>query len=307
MIDFSTLQGLTIPEGVVTQITDAAGNVLWAVANNVPIVLEVEKITSDTYVSSVSRTGEQFVLLDIYPKTASSTVKVTYGDLTKTLTFSGTNAQQVYFGTFGGTSDSVDTPTSGTLTITGDCIGVGIGSYNSSKSTSVYCSCITGITEWGGITSVVPYMCYECKKLALTELPSGLTDIGGSAFYWCSNIHITNFPHGLTRIGENAFSMPNGDDFSMSRTEIVLPSTITEIGERAFEKGCTSSNTYIRKVTILATIPPTISNNSFGDGGIHDEDGTTYPFNIIVPRGCGEAYKAAEGWSTYANYIVEAE
>lgn len=28
-IDFSTLQGITIPEGVVTQITDASGNVLW--------------------------------------------------------------------------------------------------------------------------------------------------------------------------------------------------------------------------------------------------------------------------------------
>lgn len=31
MIDFSTLQGLTIPEGVVTQITDASGRVIWAV------------------------------------------------------------------------------------------------------------------------------------------------------------------------------------------------------------------------------------------------------------------------------------
>lgn len=30
MIDFSTLQGLTIPEGVVTQITDASGVVLWS-------------------------------------------------------------------------------------------------------------------------------------------------------------------------------------------------------------------------------------------------------------------------------------
>ena len=29
MIDFSTLQGLTIPEGVVTQIADASGRVLW--------------------------------------------------------------------------------------------------------------------------------------------------------------------------------------------------------------------------------------------------------------------------------------
>ena len=32
MIDFSTLQGLTIPEGVVAQITDASGRVLWSAA-----------------------------------------------------------------------------------------------------------------------------------------------------------------------------------------------------------------------------------------------------------------------------------
>lgn len=31
-IDFATLQGLTIPEGVVTQIEDAAGRVLWSAA-----------------------------------------------------------------------------------------------------------------------------------------------------------------------------------------------------------------------------------------------------------------------------------
>ena len=29
-IEFAALQGLSIPEGVVTQITDAAGNVLWS-------------------------------------------------------------------------------------------------------------------------------------------------------------------------------------------------------------------------------------------------------------------------------------
>lgn len=29
-INFATIQGLTIPEGVVTQITDASGNVLWS-------------------------------------------------------------------------------------------------------------------------------------------------------------------------------------------------------------------------------------------------------------------------------------
>lgn len=36
-IDFATLQGLTIPEGNVTQITDASGNVLWKKVSFIPI------------------------------------------------------------------------------------------------------------------------------------------------------------------------------------------------------------------------------------------------------------------------------
>ena len=112
MIDFSTLQRLTIPEGVVTQIADSEGNVLWALASesSEPIVLKVKKITSNTYAGSTAYNNEQFILLDIYPKTANSVVEVTYGDVTKTLTFSGSNAKQVYFGTFNGVSDDVETP-----------------------------------------------------------------------------------------------------------------------------------------------------------------------------------------------------
>lgn len=37
--DFATLQGLTIPEGVVTQITDAAGNVLWSAVKDCTIAI----------------------------------------------------------------------------------------------------------------------------------------------------------------------------------------------------------------------------------------------------------------------------
>lgn len=39
MIDFSTLQGLTIPEGVVSQITDASGAVLWSAEKMVTITI----------------------------------------------------------------------------------------------------------------------------------------------------------------------------------------------------------------------------------------------------------------------------
>ena len=126
-IDFATLQGLTIPEGVVTQI-EKDGVILWCA--NKPIILEVKKITSDTYAGETRYEGEQFIALDIYPRTSISTVKITYGGLTKTLTFNGTNAQSVYFGTLYGVSDTVSTPASGNLTIEGGCLGFAAGTYS---------------------------------------------------------------------------------------------------------------------------------------------------------------------------------
>lgn len=48
MIDFSTLQGLTIPEGVVTQIADASGRVLWSAAPKIRFVPIVDLGTVTT-------------------------------------------------------------------------------------------------------------------------------------------------------------------------------------------------------------------------------------------------------------------
>ena len=59
MIDSSTMQGLTIPEGVVTQITDASGVVLWSAKRNaiVTITSECNGIMGDTaHIKIVSET-----------------------------------------------------------------------------------------------------------------------------------------------------------------------------------------------------------------------------------------------------------
>ena len=55
---------------------------------------------------------------------------------------------------------------------------------------------------------------------------------------------------------------------------------------------------YLRGITTLAVVPPVITDASFGD--------PYYTHTITVPKGCGESYKAAAGWSNYADYIVEA-
>lgn len=59
MIDFSTLKGLTIPEGVVTQIADASGVVLWSAKRTaiVTITSDCNGIMGDTsHIKIVSET-----------------------------------------------------------------------------------------------------------------------------------------------------------------------------------------------------------------------------------------------------------
>ena len=335
MIGFSTLQGLTIPEGVVTKI-ERDGTILWELQTSKPVVLEVAKVTSNTYAGETLYENEQFILLDIYPKT-NGTVKVTYGGLTKTITdTSGAeqpNAQQVYFGTFNGVSDTVTTPASGELVIEGEYENFGCGNYQqTSKGGSINnCGCITGVTEWGSITSIVAVAFAGCVNLTVLTIPDGITSIGHNAFSNCSNLAISSLPSsivsignfafvscgslnfndnffksGLVSIGSGAFDLDQCDDsLAFSYESITIPETVTTIGEDAFGGPIIGSHShpYLKRVIVLPTTPPTGMGTiipCFGEADVN------YPIKIVVPKGCGATYKVAEGWSLYADYIVEA-
>lgn len=281
-INFATLQGLSIPEGVVTQIADASGRVLWMLSGG-KVILEVEKITSNTYAGETTYTDEQFILLDIYPKT-NGTVKVTYGGLTKTITdTSGVekpNAQQVYFGTFNGVSDSVATPASGELVIKGDCYAFACGRYASDsgiKNQSKLCCCLTAIKSFGE-TSEIP-----------DEAFYGLIDSHTNTYDVCPIVEV-DITEGIRRIGINAFM------YCDKLMRVSIANTVEIIDNAAFAF-CGN----LTDVTLFATTPPALL-----------KTGDTYtnfnrvPCTFTVPKGCGNAYKTAEGWSTYADYITEA-
>lgn len=232
MIDFATLQGLSIPEGVVTQITDESGRVIWAVqSDSFDGTLKVEKQVLTTYANETSYPSEEFILLNIYPKT-NGTVSVTYGGLTKTITdTSGAaepNAQQVFFGTFNGVSDEVETPASGILTIEGAYSAVGVGTYSSSsKGTTSYCSCITAVGDMSGITFVPERAFTACSKIEKITIPDNVNAIGGYAFFNCHSLSKINIPLNVTTIKERTF-------FSCGLTDIVIPNGVTTIENGAF-------------------------------------------------------------------------
>jgi hypothetical protein len=284
-MNFSTLQGLTIPEGVVTQIAKD-GVVLWKLETSKPIILEVEKITSDTYAGETAYTGEQFILLDIYPKT-NGTVNVTYGGLTKTITdTSGAtepNAQKVFFGTFNGVSDSVATPTSGTLTIEGDCVAFGCSYYvKNNKAQGSYSACIVEIVDWGDVKKIANSAFRDCTKLALASLPSNITSIGDYAFY-NSGLHIVILPK-LKVVSSFMFD-------GSKRLESVDLREATQIKGSAFSYCRDLATLIIRTNSVCSLAYAT----AFNDSAI--KNGTGY---IYVPAALVDSYKTATNWSTYA-------
>lgn len=231
-IDLSRVTGISDSRGVITEIKDSLGRVIWAVRGG-KAVLMVEKITSDTYAGETTYTGEQFILLDIYPKT-NGTVKVTYGGLTKTITdTSGVaepNAQQVFFGTFNGVSDSVATPASGELTIDGDCYGFAVGVFaNSSKNSANRYNGVTAINDFGASMTIPDYAFYGCTLLSNIIIPKKIDTIGQSAFNMCTGLTDVEIENGLKKISANAFSV-------CPIETVYIPPSVNSLAYNAFSK-----------------------------------------------------------------------
>ena len=233
MVNLSTLKNLVIPEGVVIKITDTLGNELWEpteVVESDAIILEVEKIVSNTYANNTTYNNEEFIVLEVYPKT-NGTVKITYGNFTKTITdISGEetpSSHTVFFGTFKGVTDEVATPTSGTLTIEGDYRGVGCGNFNSAKSTITDFKNILAITSLGKAIYIPPRAFYECTKIARVTIPDTVLHIGLSAFYGSGLTNVI-IPNSVTRIDNYAFNNCS------SLEGVVIGDSVTSIGDQAF-------------------------------------------------------------------------
>lgn len=271
MIDFSALQGLTIPEGKVTKI-EAGGIVLWKLQSDDP---STNKIILEIKTANINSSGHTGILLDVYLK-SGGTATITYGDITETITDDGTvenpNAQLVSF------SSVQNIPSSGTLTIEGDCVAFGIGTYTAAKGGSFdYCSCVAGITDFGNIKYIPDYAFFDCNEIVIPDIPEGVESIGYCSF-------------------DKYF-----DDSMVYTDTLVLPSTLKSIGSNAFVYYNNSAGidrgSHVLNIIIKATTPPTLGADCFGV--------LEYAPNIYVPIGCGEIYKAADGWSVYASKIME--
>jgi hypothetical protein len=82
-----------------------------------------------------------------------------------------------------------------------------------------------------GVTNIGSYAFYKCTDMALEELPSGIVSIDTYAFDGCSKLALTELPGGLTNISN--YSFRNCKNLALT----ALPPGITRIGTSAFS-GC---------------------------------------------------------------------
>ena len=138
------------------------------------------------------------------------------------------------------------------------------------------------------ITAVPQSMFSSCYELDNVVIPNSITLISGSAFYNCSKLSNLTLSNALTEIGSSAFLE------CKALINLTLPATLTQIGGSALQCGTTTNKATI---TFLRTTPPTITTSTFK---------AIYLNKIIVPAGCGDAYKNATNWANFADYIEEA-
>jgi hypothetical protein len=123
-----------------------------------------------------------------------------------------------------------------------------------------------------------------------------LHTIEDSVFYQLTDMTSVELAEGIELIGYNMFS------WCENLPSIVIPSTVTKIGEYAFQ--------FCKKLEFLdltaygndAPFPVNEGTKTFSNCGVSTASGT---FEIRVPAGRKAELAAMTNWSAYADNIVE--
>ena len=170
-----------------------------------------------------------------------------------------------------------------------------------------YCNIIRHVELSSEVTSLISYTFLMCNKIENFVIHSQSYSVGAGCFQVCTsleNIDLTNatvIPNNVCSNCSNIKSVflpcvasigEGGFYYCSSLAKITIPSSVTSIGTNAFILVHSLSEIHCQ-----ATTPPTLNGNVFSN----------LPSNyvIYVPVGYGDTYKAASGWSTYADHITE--
>lgn len=171
-----------------------------------------------------------------------------------------------------------------------DLASITIPESVSTIGNGVFSGCISLTQFTGKFASADGYLLIESHTIKAAALglegdlilPEGVTRIEEDTFRWCNTLTNITLPNSLTSIGSRAFAN------CTSLSSITIPAGVTDMGGVAF-MGCTS----LTSIFVLPMTPPD------GDGMFDDTNNGP----IYVPAESVDTYKAAEGWSEYADRI----
>lgn len=101
--------------------------------------------------------------------------------------------------------------------------GLGAGAFRD-------CASLRSVAVPGGIGQIAEYTFASCSALERVALGEGITSVGSDAFAGCGALRELILPDTLERIGGAAFANCGDAD----RFSVVIPASVTYIGERAF-------------------------------------------------------------------------
>lgn len=161
------------------------------------------------------------------------------------------------------------------------------------------CRKLETVTITSSIYEIGSYAFYECEYLTSVTLPSTLfysdSSIGAHAFAYCTRLSSITIPDARSSLSIGTYAFYE----CRSLTSVTIPSHTTSIGLGAF-RNCTS----LTSVTVQSIVPPTaVGGLSTMPANYWKAFDNTNNCPIYVPAQSVNAYKAADGWSDYANRI----
>ena len=180
---------------------------------------------------------------------------------------------------------------------------------------------LTSLTIPSSVTLIGGSVFSGCSGLTSLTIPSSVTSIGNNAFHGCSGLTSLTIPSSVTSIGSDAFSGCSSltnlyyiidDEFEtyLSKghpyidvncgieyylndkkiTSVVIPSTITALGEYAFQKCRDLTSVYVSWPT------PISAGSAFSGVGISK-------CTLYVPQGTEQDYWLADVWGDFGNIV----
>ncbi|MBR5796172.1 MAG: leucine-rich repeat protein [Erysipelotrichaceae bacterium] len=147
------------------------------------------------------------------------------------------------------------------------------------------CSALTSVTIPSNVISIGQFAFNVCNKLVSVTIPSNVNKIDVSTFSGCSSLASITIPESVTTIGSYAFYN------CTSLTSITIPDKVTRVDTHAFYNCKALESVYCKPTT-----PPVGGTNMFVYNASNRK--------IYVPTASVNAYKTAQYWRDYADYIV---